>query len=144
MDNLSFTKLVEEVAEETGYPVTTVRIILKSALWRMLGGLSEGKRVRLPGFGSFTPGIASPRRMRNPATGEMAVLPARGKVQFRAGKRMREFSEAALTAMLDCGTDHEHEALVVIVADEQDEGRPLNGEAVLDEETGPLGGAMFG
>lgn len=138
-ENLPFQELVDRVADETGYPATTVRIVLKSALWQMLGGLAENKRVALPGFGSFNPGIASPRRVRNPQTGQVSEIPARGKIQFRPAKRMKDVAEAALSAMLDAGSEPDWDALIVLVQGEDDDEESAEGIADVDRAIAAAG-----
>ncbi len=52
--------------------------------------LSEGGRVELRGFGSFSIRERAPRKARNPKTGEVVKLGSRNSIYFRAGKELRE------------------------------------------------------
>ncbi|MDR0803840.1 MAG: integration host factor subunit beta [Rickettsiales bacterium] len=54
------------------------------------GGLAEGNRVEIRGFGSFMPTIRSGRETVNPRNGEqMFVPPVRGVI-FRAGGNLKK------------------------------------------------------
>lgn len=52
--------------------------------------LDAGRKVTLPGFGSFTVRKRSARKGRNPATGKAITIPARKYPAFKVGKTMKE------------------------------------------------------
>jgi len=52
--------------------------------------LSEGGRVELRGFGTFSTRSRQARRGRNPRTGETVDVPAKNVPYFKPGKEMRE------------------------------------------------------
>ncbi|OIO70957.1 MAG: integration host factor subunit beta [Zetaproteobacteria bacterium CG_4_9_14_3_um_filter_49_83] len=52
--------------------------------------LSEGERVELRGFGSFTTKKREARVGRNPKTGEAVQVPAKVVPHFKPGKELRE------------------------------------------------------
>lgn len=52
--------------------------------------LSDGDRVTLPGFGSFSVTARAARRGRNPATGQEITIPASKNARFKAGKDLKE------------------------------------------------------
>lgn len=76
--------------------IATSAQISKSAAERGLNGLlsslaaamSDGKRVTLNGFGSFTIVVRASRTGRNPKTGETVRIPSRRMVKFRPGKSL--------------------------------------------------------
>lgn len=52
--------------------------------------LDAGRKVTIPGFGTFATRKRGERKGRNPATGQTIVIPARHYVYFKAGKTLRE------------------------------------------------------
>ena len=51
--------------------------------------LSDGSRVEIRGFGSFSLNHRPPRRGRNPKTGQRVDVPEKYVPHFRAGKELR-------------------------------------------------------
>jgi integration host factor subunit beta len=63
---------------------------LVSAILDSIGrSLSEGSRVEIRGFGSFSLNYRPPRLGRNPKTGESVEVPGKYVPHFRAGKELR-------------------------------------------------------
>ena len=57
----------------------------------MLGGaLSQGGRIEIRGFGSFSLNYRPARVGRNPKSGERVQVPAKHVPHFKAGKELRE------------------------------------------------------
>lgn len=52
--------------------------------------LDGGRRVTIPGFGTFGTRTRKAREGRNPATGAMIKIPARKYAYFKPGKTLRE------------------------------------------------------
>jgi integration host factor subunit beta len=52
--------------------------------------LSQGGRVELRGFGTFTVRKRAPRQARNPRTGESVMVEAKSVPFFKTGKDLRE------------------------------------------------------
>jgi len=52
--------------------------------------LDAGRKVTLPGFGSFTSRKRGARKGRNPATGKAITIPARKYPAFKVGKTLKE------------------------------------------------------
>ena len=52
--------------------------------------LSAGRKVTLPGFGSFSVRKRAARKGRNPATGKAISIPARKYPAFKVGKTLKE------------------------------------------------------
>ena len=67
-----------------------VDMAVKSMLDMMGGALSEGDRIEVRGFGSFSLHYRPPRIGRNPKTGEPVALPAKHVPHFKPGKELRE------------------------------------------------------
>ncbi len=64
--------------------------VVDTVLGSISSALSQGRRVELRGFGSFSIRERDPRNARNPKTGEIVSLGKRRSVYFRAGKELRE------------------------------------------------------
>jgi integration host factor subunit beta len=56
----------------------------------MTEALSEGERIEIRGFGSFSLHYRAPRMGRNPKTGESVPLPAKYVPHFKPGKELRD------------------------------------------------------
>ena len=52
--------------------------------------LKEGKKVTIPGFGTFSTRKRASRQGRNPATGKSITIKARQYATFKAGKTLKE------------------------------------------------------
>lgn len=52
--------------------------------------LDAGRKVTIPGFGTFGTRSRSERQGTNPATGEAITIPARKYAFFKPGKTLRE------------------------------------------------------
>ena len=71
-----------------------VDLAVKSLLEMMGGALSDGGRIEIRGFGSFSLHYRPPRTGRNPKTGEEIPISARTVVTFRPGQKLKERVEA--------------------------------------------------
>ena len=67
-----------------------VDLAVKSLLEMMGSALSQGDRIEIRGFGSFSLHYRPPRMGRNPKTGESVALPAKHVPHFKPGKELRE------------------------------------------------------
>ena len=67
-----------------------VDMAVKSLLQMMGGALSEGDRIEVRGFGSFSLHYRPPRTGRNPKTGDTVALPGKHVPHFKPGKELRE------------------------------------------------------
>lgn len=67
-----------------------VDMAVKSLLQMMGGALSEGDRIEVRGFGSFSLHYRPPRTGRNPKTGDTVALPGKYVPHFKPGKELRE------------------------------------------------------
>ena len=52
--------------------------------------LDAGRKVTIPGFGTFMTRKRGARKGRNPATGKQIAIPARHYASFKPGKTLRE------------------------------------------------------
>ncbi|PLX97261.1 MAG: integration host factor subunit beta [Desulfuromonas sp.] len=58
------------------------------------GALSDGDRVEIRGFGSFSVREREAREARNPKSGELVKIPSRRTPFFKTGKELRERVDA--------------------------------------------------
>lgn len=70
--------------------VKDVELAVKTMLDHMTEALSEGDRIEIRGFGSFSLHYRAPRVGRNPKTGESVPLPAKYVPHFKPGKELRD------------------------------------------------------
>ena len=79
-------------------PEKDVTLAVNLILDTMSETLSEGGRVEVRGFGSFSLHYRPPRNAHNPKTGERLVTTAKYCPHFKPGKEMRDrINEAAAT-----------------------------------------------
>ena len=88
----SMTKadLVADVAKTNGLTRTDAEVVVQTVLDSIVEALNSGEKVELRGFGSFRHRQRSPRRGRNPKTGEIVQVPAKRVAYFRLGKGLKE------------------------------------------------------
>lgn len=70
--------------------VKDVELAIKTMLDHMTDSLSQGDRIEIRGFGSFSLHYRAPRVGRNPKTGESVELDAKYVPHFKPGKELRE------------------------------------------------------
>ena len=88
-----------EIADELSdafpdIPTSKARDAFRTILHAMQNALIRGDRIEIRGFGSFAPRYRQGGMRRNPRSGEKVYAPARWVVIFRAGKDLREASDA--------------------------------------------------
>ena len=67
-----------------------IELAVKSILDTMSQALSQGDRIEIRGFGSFSLHFRNPRIGRNPKTGESVSLKGKYVPHFKPGKELRE------------------------------------------------------
>lgn len=85
------SELIARLAER--YPQLVARdadYAVKTILDAMSQTLSEGNRIEIRGFGSFSLNKRPPRIGRNPKSGEKVLVPEKRVPHFKAGKELRE------------------------------------------------------
>jgi integration host factor subunit beta len=63
---------------------------LNTILNKMCDHLSQGGRIEIRGFGSFSLHYRAPRQAHNPKTGEKLITPPKQAVHFKPGKDLKE------------------------------------------------------
>ena len=85
------SELIDSLAEiQQHLAHIDVELGVKSILEQMSGSLSNGERIEIRGFGSFSLHFRAPRMGRNPKTGEAVALPGKHVPHFKPGKALRE------------------------------------------------------
>ena len=67
-----------------------IELAVKTILEYMSGSLSNGERIEIRGFGSFSLHFRPARSGRNPKSVEPVALPAKYVPHFKPGKELRE------------------------------------------------------
>ncbi|MCW8925997.1 MAG: integration host factor subunit beta [Xanthomonadales bacterium] len=85
------SELIDRLADEQKHLAhLDVELGVKSILEQMSASLSNGERIEIRGFGSFSLHYRAPRMGRNPKTGEAVALPGKHVPHFKPGKALRE------------------------------------------------------
>src|SRR5260370_9636631 len=84
-------ELIEIItAKQKHLPAKDVELALKQILEIMSDALSQGERIEIRGFGSFSLHFRPPRQGRNPKTGEAVALSGKHVPHFNPRKDLRE------------------------------------------------------
>ena len=85
------SELIEILARRQGHlKADDVDMAVKTLLEMMSNSLTEGDRIEIRGFGSFSLHFRPPRQGRNPKTGETVALAGKYVPHFKPGKDLRE------------------------------------------------------
>jgi len=84
------TELIEAVAKDAGLSKRQAGEALNSTLGTIQKTLKSGKKVTLPGFGTFLTSKRAARIGRNPQTGASIKISARRVARFKAGKTLAD------------------------------------------------------
>lgn len=85
------SELIEKIAGElTHLPEKQVADAVNQILDLMSSALSEGKRIEIRGFGSFSLHRRRARNAHNPKTGAKVVTEEKDVPHFKPGKELRE------------------------------------------------------
>lgn len=91
------SELVEIIAsKQPQLSVKDVELAVKTIIELMSTTLSQGQRIEIRGFGSFSLHFRAPRVGRNPKTGEPVNLPSKYVPHFKPGKELRDEVNAGL------------------------------------------------
>lgn len=86
--NATKRDIAERIAEQVGVTGDVAKAIMQATLDNLVDTLSSTGRIELRNFGVFTVKVCSPRKARNPRTGETVMIGQRKVVKFKAGKVM--------------------------------------------------------
>ncbi len=89
------SELISKLAMRYPQLVTKdAELAVKTILDAMGESLSQGERIEIRGFGSFSLNYRPPRVGRNPKTGGKVSVPEKYVTHFKAGKELRERVDA--------------------------------------------------
>ena len=89
-NNLTRKELTETLANQLGFSQSSCSLIVDSFLDNLKQLMVGGQSVKLVHFGTFTVRNKSPRRGRNPRTGDTITIKKRQAISFRPSKKLRE------------------------------------------------------
>jgi integration host factor subunit beta len=96
------SELIEILARRQGHlKADDVDMAVKTLLEMMSNSLTEGDRIEIRGFGSFSLHFRPPRLGRNPKTGDSVALPGKYVPHFKPGKELRERVSTAIPLPTD-------------------------------------------
>jgi DNA-binding protein HU-beta len=80
--------LINKVAESAGLTKAQASSAVNSVLESIGESLTNGDKVTLIGFGTFSVSRREARTGRNPQTGKSIKIPAKSSIKFKAGKEL--------------------------------------------------------
>jgi len=83
-------ELIDKVSKDLSIQKQDVAMALEIMLETMADALSQGRRVELRGFGSFSTRTRKARCTKNPKTGVMMDIPQRKGLHFTMSKSLKE------------------------------------------------------
>lgn len=90
------SELIEKLAARQNHlNQADVELAVRSIIEQLSAALSNGERIEIRGFGSFSLHFRPPRMGRNPKTGDAVALPGKHVPHFKPGKALRERVDAA-------------------------------------------------
>jgi integration host factor subunit beta len=85
------SELIEILTRRQGHlKADDVDLAVKNLLEMMSNALTQGERIEIRGFGSFSLHFRPPRLGRNPKTGDSVALPGKHVPHFKPGKELRD------------------------------------------------------
>ena len=88
---LTKSELIERITDrQLQLSPRDVELAVKTLIETMADTLSDGGRIEIRGFGSFSLHYRAPRLGRNPKTGESVKLHGKYVPHFKPGKQLRE------------------------------------------------------
>lgn len=83
-------ELISSVADKAGLSKADAQAAVEAFINSITDTLTQGKDVRLPGFGSFEVSRREASKGINPSTRESIDIPARNIPKFKAGNVLKE------------------------------------------------------
>jgi len=87
--------LARVIFEKVGLPKKEAQDIIEIIIDTIKDTLAEGESVKITGFGTFNVRKKTPRRGRNPQTGEDMEITARKVISFKTSNILKEAVEKA-------------------------------------------------
>ena len=83
-------ELIESVASKVDLPRAIAERAVNTMFDEVVDALSQGDKVNISGFGTFSVSTRKARTGRNPKTGESIEIAASRAAKFKAGKTLKE------------------------------------------------------
>lgn len=83
-------ELIKDIVEATGLSKKDATVAVDSVFEQITSALSQGKDVKISGFGTFKVKERAERKARNPQSGEEIVIESRKVPTFKAAKQLKE------------------------------------------------------
>ncbi|MCX7544783.1 integration host factor subunit beta [Marinicella gelatinilytica] len=90
MTRSELIEILSEKFAQSELSKSDVSLSVKELIQYMSTSISQGQRIEIRGFGSFTLRERKPRMGRNPKTGEPVPLGAKYAPHFKPGKDLKE------------------------------------------------------
>lgn len=87
---LNKSELIESIAQKTGESKKAVTSVVDGFINQIQDQVRQGKKVSLPGFGTFSRRARSARTARNPRTGEEIKIDATNVPAFKPGAGFKD------------------------------------------------------
>ena len=85
------SQLIADLSKQLSYiPEKDIMLSVNQILELMGDTLSNGGRIEIRGFGSFSLHYRAPRRAHNPKTGEKLMTEPKYAAHFKPGKELRD------------------------------------------------------
>ncbi|MXP51023.1 integration host factor subunit beta [Pantoea sp. SoEX] len=85
------SELIDKLAKQNSHlSIKTIENAVKEIIEYMANTLSQGQRIEIRGFGSFSLHYRAPRIGRNPKTGDKVNLEGKFVPHFKPGKELRD------------------------------------------------------
>jgi DNA-binding protein HU-beta len=83
-------QLIESVAKTTKVSKATARAVVNTTFGAIQGEVKKGKKVTIPGFGTFSRVKRAARIAVSPATGQKIKVAAKRVPKFKAGSTFKK------------------------------------------------------
>jgi len=91
--------LIDQVSEKVdGLTRKQTEIVIETFFESLRDALGKGEKIELRGFGNFKLKTRSPRKARNPRTGESVDVPEKRVLHFKPGKELRDMLNAEMAS----------------------------------------------
>ena len=84
------SELIESVASKVDLPRAIAERAVNTMFDEMTAALSQGDKVNISGFGTFSVSTRKARTGRNPKTGESIEIAASRAAKFKPGKTLKD------------------------------------------------------
>ncbi|MCA9565778.1 MAG: integration host factor subunit beta [Myxococcales bacterium] len=84
------SELIAELANTADLSKKRAEEVVNCVFQTMTDALTNGDRIEIRGFGSFSVKVRGPYTGRNPKTGDEVPVEAKRAIRFKVGKELRE------------------------------------------------------